>query len=354
MSSSQAVEDCKTQRLEEVSKRLPPATTETSLVHDIAKQNASLPVLVVLDDDPTGTQTCHNVNVLTVWDHATLLEEFLSKSPGFFILTNSRALPTPEARQLITTITEAVQKAAKEVGQDFEIVLRGDSTLRGHFPDEPEVVEEVLGQHDAWILAPFFEQGGRLTIDDVHYVKAPDGELTPAAQTPFAKDASFGYKNSNLRKFVSEKAHGRIEGDRITSISIDDIRVGGVSAVCAKLIQAPKHAVVIVNAVVTSDMEIFVLGLLKARENGKRFLYRTGAAFVSTRLGIDQIAPLDPESLGMDVSRKAPGGLVLAGSYVPKTTAQLEALTSSRKDVLEIISLDVRDLLDAAEASKAV
>ncbi|KAK5173715.1 uncharacterized protein LTR77_002396 [Saxophila tyrrhenica] len=349
-----SIKDYRLLQYDEVLKRYPPVPSDSSHTKSIASQRPYLPVLVVLDDDPTGTQTCHDINVLTVSDHETLLKEFRSSPSGFFILTNSRALPTAEARQLITTICRAVKDAAAAAGQEIEIVLRGDSTLRGHFPDEPEVVEEVLGQHDAWILAPFFEQGGRLTIDDVHYVRGPEGELTPAAQTPFAKDASFGYCNSNLRRYIVEKSNGRITDDRICSVSIADIRNGGAQKVCENLMSAPPHAVVIVNAIATSDMEVFLLGLLEARMRGKRFLYRTGAAFVSTRLAIEEIPPLSPSSLAMDISPRAPGGLILAGSYVPKTTAQLQALTDGRKDVLETICLEVKDLLDASTARAAV
>ena len=187
---------------------LPPAPPETGLSATIKKrQNDALPILVILDDDPTGTQTSHHINVLTVWDHSTLTAEFASTTSGFFILTNSRALHTPEARSLISEICTAVKAAAEAVGKDFEVVLRGDSTLRGHFPDECEVAESVLGKVDCWVLAPFFRQGGRVTIEDVHYVK--DGDvLVPAAQTAFAKDASFGYAHSNLRKYVEEKTRG--------------------------------------------------------------------------------------------------------------------------------------------------
>lgn len=199
----------------DVLNRLPTPHESTSLFKTVAEQSTKLPVLVVLDDDPTGTQTCHDINVLAVWDRDTLLEEFRSGSRGFFILTNSRALPTPEARELIATICIAVKEAAKVSNREFEVVLRGDSTLRGHFPDEPEVAEEVCGQADAWILAPFFRQGGRLTINDIHYVSSPDGKLVPAAQTAFAKDATFGYTHSNLRDYVVEKSKGKITADRV-------------------------------------------------------------------------------------------------------------------------------------------
>lgn len=250
-----------TLRLDEVQQRLPPALPSTDIQNYIANSD-DLPVLVVLDDDPTGTQTCHGINVLTVWDEEILTREFQQCNRGFFILTNSRALPTPEARALIREICMAVKRAADQAQRAFEIVLRGDSTLRGHFPDEPEVAEEVIGAVDGWILAPFFRQGGRLTIDDVHYVADPKGDLVPAAQTPFAKDATFGYKNSNLRKYVVEKSGGSIPEHRVHSVSLEDIRTGGVDAVSKKLLSLEKGNVIVVNAVVDTDMEVFVLGLL--------------------------------------------------------------------------------------------
>jgi uncharacterized protein YgbK (DUF1537 family) len=124
------------------------------------------------------------------------------------------------------------------------------------------VAEEVLGGVDGWILAPFFRQGGRFTIDDIHYVADPQGNLIPAAQTPFAKDAAFGYSNSNLRKYVVEKSNGSITEDRVHSISLEDIRTGGPQAVTKKLLSFEKGKVIILNAVVDTDMEVFVLGLL--------------------------------------------------------------------------------------------
>ena len=337
---------------EETLNSLPPLPKSTGLANDIRKGQSAgeLPILVVLDDDPTGCQTCHGINIVTVWDHQTLVDEFNSTKSGFYVLTNSRALHTPEARTLIKEICVAVKEAAATVGKDFEVVLRGDSTLRGHFPDEPEVAEEIVGKADAWIVAPFFRQGGRLTIDDVHYVKEGD-KLVPAAQTPFAKDASFGYRNSNLVEYVVEKSKGSISAEEVRSITLNEIRNGGSSAVAQKLMNLKKGRVVIVNAVADEDMEVFVQGLLDARAHGKRFIYRTGAAFVSTRLGIEQIAPLTPKDLGMDVSAAAPGGLIIAGSYVPKTTTQLEALISGRGSNLNVITIEVEPLL--ASPSKA-
>ncbi|CAI7676565.1 unnamed protein product [Penicillium manginii] len=316
---------------------------------------ASINRLVVLDDDPTGTQTCHDINVLTVWDIATLTVEFRTDSRGFFILTNSRALPPTEAETLIRTICENVSLAAKATGNKVDIVLRGDSTLRGHFPLEPDVAQSVFGAANALVLAPFFFQGGRYTIDDVHYVAEGD-TLVPAGATQFAKDATFGYKSSNLRDYVLEKAPGRFTADQLFSVTIDEIRKGGPETVCQRLLAAPAGGVVIVNAAAESDMHVFVAGLLLAESQGKHFLYRTGAAFVSTRLGIRSKAPISAIELGLPSPRQT-GGLIVAGSYVPKTTAQLKVLTDRRGSTgqLAIIEIKVEELIASPEtASKTI
>lgn len=314
------------------------------------------PTLVVLDDDPTGTQTCHDIDVLMVWDDATLDREFSLSPKGFFILTNSRALPSDEARQLILTICNNVKKAAQKAGKTVEIVLRGDSTLRGHLPEEPEAAEEAFGQFDGWVITPFFYQGGRYTIDDVHYVKEGD-TLVPAAQTPFAQDATFGYKNSNLRDYVLEKCGSRFNESSFLSVTLEDIRVGGPAGVTKKLLSVPssEKKVVIVNAAAESDMNVFVAGLLEASKTGRRYLYRTGAAFVSSRLGIQGIPPLKFADVRSQATSDAQqrGGLILAGSYVPKTTAQLKQLRERRGDKLAVIELQVAELIESEDSAKA-
>lgn len=311
-----------------------------------------VPILVALDDDPTGTQTCHDINVLTVWDVATLSEEFRNTphGGGFFILTNSRALHPPQAKSLMHEICENLKTAAQEAGVEFEVVSRSDSTLRGHFPLEPEAAEDVLGKADAWILCPFFLQGGRYTIDDVHYVAEGD-KLVPAAETPFAKDATFGYKSSNLKDWVVEKSKGTISANKVKSLTLDTIRHGGADAIKQALLELDKGSIVIVNAADTSDIDTVILGLLQADAAGKKFLFRTGAAFVSSRLAIPQIEPISAKQLSLSPSV---GGLIIAGSYVPKTTSQLEVLRQRGGDKLTAIVLDVGEMLESQQSAKDV
>ncbi|KAF5657134.1 dehydrogenase [Fusarium heterosporum] len=326
----------------------------TQTQNTIRQSTSPAPLLVILDDDPTGTQTCHDVTILTVWDIQNLVSTFkqVGTGNGFFILTNSRALHPQQAKELMVEICTNLQAAARETNIPYEIVLRGDSILRGHFPLEPEAVEQVNGRFDAWVLCPFFLQGGRYTINDIHYVH--EGEnLIPAAETPFAKDATFGYKSSNLRDYVVEKSKGNIPHDKIFSIDLDTIRVGGPDGVFQKLMQLPKPdespVVLVINAAADEDMDVVITALLQAAQQGKRFLYRTGAAFVSSRLGISSIPPLSAGQLGLS---KDVGGLIIAGSYVPKTTAQLDSLVQKSGDNLTTITLNVKALLKSDQAAK--
>jgi uncharacterized protein YgbK (DUF1537 family) len=301
-----------------------------------------VPLLVVLDDDPTGTQTCHGINVLTTWSVNKLAAELQSGTKGFFVLTNSRALGPEDAKALLSEICKNLKAASERTKITYEVVLRGDSTLRGHFPLEVEVAASFSShQVDGWVLAPFFFQGGRYTIDDVHYV-LEGTNLLPAGRTQFAEDRTFGYKSSNLRDYVYEKAGAR----KCVSESIDDIRLGGPERVSQILATVSDQSVVIVNAAAESDMNVFCAGLLLARAAGKSFLYRTGAAFVSSRLGISQISPLRPSDVNQDYASFTTGGLIVAGSYVPKTTQQLKFLRARRgEDVLHTITLDVQSLV---------
>lgn len=316
-----------------------------SQTRGLIQSNPDIPILVALDDDPTGTQTCHDVHVLTTWTVPVLTAEFESTAPGsgFFILTNSRALHPPAARELTIEICQNLKEAAAQAGKRFEVVLRGDSTLRGHFPVEPEAVEEALGASDAWILAPFFLQGGRYTIDDVHYVAEGD-VLVPASETPFAKDATFGFKSSHMAEWVVEKSKGAISADRVRGISLADIRTGGPDKVTEILQNASKRTVFVVNAAAEEDMDVVVIGILKASAQGKKFLFRSAAAFVSARLGIDPIPPITARKLQLS---NATGGLVIAGSYVPKTTSQLKALIEVAGDKLTTVELNVNNLLES-------
>jgi len=59
------------------------------------------PKIIVLDDDPTGSQTVHSCLLLMRWDVETLRLGLKDDAPILFILTNTRSL-TPDAAASVT------------------------------------------------------------------------------------------------------------------------------------------------------------------------------------------------------------------------------------------------------------
>ena len=53
--------------------------------------NRSRRKIIVLDDDPTGVQTVHDVSVYTDWSPESMESGFAEPGNLFFILTNSRS-----------------------------------------------------------------------------------------------------------------------------------------------------------------------------------------------------------------------------------------------------------------------
>jgi uncharacterized protein YgbK (DUF1537 family) len=288
--------------------------------------NAGGRKVVVLDDDPTGTQTVHGLPVLTEWSVPTLRAELENELAAFYILTNSRSFTLSIAQKINVEIGHNLFEAAQQAGREFVVVSRSDSTLRGHFPGEVEALADALAQsYDGWIINPFFPEGGRYTINDVHYVDE-GGVLVPAAQTEFARDRAFGYSASNLRHWVAEKTAGKIAAKDVASVSIEDLRRKGPQSVTAFLMTLSGGRVCVVNAAGYRDLEVFVLGLLAAEARGKKFLFRTAASFVQVRSGLSPRPLLTQSDLKLT---HAGGGLIVVGSYVPRSTDQVNSLLSN-------------------------
>ena len=139
--------------------------------------------IVVLDDDPTGVQTVHDISVYTDWTYESIKKGFEEENKLFYVLTNSRGFTVEQTTKAHLEIGETVAKVAAELGMDYVIVSRGDSTLRGHYPLETELLRQMAEKYgnkkvDGEIICPYFKEGGRFTIDNVHYVKYGD-ELVP-------------------------------------------------------------------------------------------------------------------------------------------------------------------------------
>ena len=327
--------------------QLPPEY-QTELLPDIRREFLqSTKTVVVFDDDPTGTQTCYDVVVLTSWSVAAIAEELKKKPSILFILTNSRSLSGSEAVELTNEVGINLKKACEQTGRDVVVISRSDSTLRGHFPGEVSAIARSLHMEQAiWVLVPAFIEGGRFTIDDVHYI-VEQNELVPVSETPFAQDKSFGYNHSNVREWVEEKTAGAVEASDVVSISIEEIRSRGPESVSRKLSACRPGQVVLVNAASYKDLEVFAMGLIAAERAGKKFLLRSSATFVSIRAGI---APGKILKLS-GVQKADRGSLIVVGSYVPKTTSQLDHLLAQGKH--EAMEISVAEIIASWENSIA-
>lgn len=307
---------------------------------------ATQPKIIVLDDDPTGSQTVHSCLLLTRWDEETLRLGLTDESPIFFVLTNTRSLPPDQAAKVTKEVCHNFKSAIAAAGiTDFLIVSRSDSTLRGHYPIETDVIAAELGPFDAHFLVPAFIEGGRITRDGIHYLIV-DGIPIPVHETEFARDSVFGYTYSYLPDYVAEKTQGRIRADQVERFLLNDIRSGtdvaGNLSTLARLQNLTGNQCVAVDAETQDDLNRFAQDVLTAASQGKRFLFRSAASLL-TALAQLPPQPVPPEEMSQYVREGKPG-VVLVGSHVKKTTEQLENLLQE-PDIVGI-EVDVAQLLD--------
>ncbi len=298
---------------------------EKLLQNEIVLSNKKI---VVLDDDPTGVQTVHGVSVYTDWTQENIDAGFLEENNLFFILTNSRGFTVEQTTICHRQIIERIKKASQKTGKEYLIISRGDSTLRGHYPLETEILREGIEEDkeekiDGEILCPFFKEGGRYTIGDIHYVKIGE-HLVPAGQTEFAGDKTFGYHSSNLCEYIEEKTEGRYTADQVVSISLEELRAVDFDKITDKLLNVTDFGKIVVNAVDYCDLKVFAIALYRAMAQGKKYMFRTAAALVKIMGGISDKPLLHRAEMISKATKN--GGIIIVGSHTKKTTSQLEEL----------------------------
>lgn len=345
----------------------------------VAASSAASPrVLVVLDDDPTGTQSVADLPVLTRWDVADFTWAFShirenNLKSAVYVLTNTRSLdPAEAAARNEEIVRNALAAAGNTAGSADEkalrlgFVSRSDSTLRGHYPLEPDVIAATVAAEtgeatDGVVIVPAFPDAGRVTIGGVHYMRgtgAEAGTLTPVAETEFAKDASFGFANSEMAKYVEEKSQGRFAADSVIVLDLNIIRAGAAAAdpaISAKAIadaieSATDSTPIVADIVTENDFRALSLGLEEAERRGKKLLYRVGPPFVRGRIGQEIRAQLSGEEAYAGNTPSEAGGLIVVGSHVGVTTRQLKALTEQHS-AARIVEIDVEKLLGDSAAS---
>lgn len=350
----------------------------------VAASSAETPrMLVVLDDDPTGTQSVADLPVLTRWDVEDFVWAFRhivqsNCKPAVYVLTNTRSLDPAEAAarngEVVRNALAAAGSADAGAGSSLRLgfVSRSDSTLRGHYPLEPDViaatVEAVTGEStDGVVIVPAFPDAGRVTIGGVHYMRGTGvdaGTLTPVSETEFAKDASFGFANSEMAKYVEEKSYGRFPASDVIVLDLDIIRAGASSngadgdpAVSAKAIAdaldgATNSTPIVADIVTENDLRALSLGLEEAERRGKKLLYRVGPPFVRARIGQEIRTELSTEEAFEGNTPSEAGGLIVVGSHVGVTTRQLNVLTAQHS-AASIVEIDVEQLLASETAADA-
>ena len=305
--------------------------------------------IAALDDDPTGSQTVHDVSIVTVFEDDEYAAGLAEPGSTCFVLTNTRSLPEDKAVELTTRVASSLFNLGQQLGAPVEVVSRSDSTLRGHVLAEINAIEaarrEVTGSgFDGVVLVPAFFEAGRFTAGDIHWAMV-SGEAVPVGESEFAKDATFGYTSSNLREFVAEKSGGRFTVDDVHSISLTDIREGGPDRVAEILSGVTGGAWVVINATDYGDLEIVVLGALQAQQSGRSFVYRCGPSFPRAVAGIEPIGPLTAPQIWPD-GRPEGHGLVVVGSHVGLTSRQVAKAQERSQGALAEIELHVATLLE--------
>jgi len=308
--------------------------------------------IAILDDDPTGSQTVHDVSIVTVFDTAEYAAGLTTPGSTCFILTNTRSLPQDAAVELTTRVSTDLFALGRSLGAPVQVVSRSDSTLRGHVIAEMRALDaarrRVTGSgFDGMLLIPAYFEAGRYTAGDIHWAVVA-GKPIPAGDSEFARDATFGYTSSNLRDFVAEKSGGAITADQVHSLTLEDIRLGGPDRVAEILGGVTGGAFVVVNATDYADLDIVVLGVQQAQESGKTFAYRVGPSFPQVLAGLEPQEPLAAEQIWPAGS---PGGhgLVVVGSHVGLTSRQVAkaqqrgGMTECELHVPTLIDPDRRD-----------
>ncbi len=318
---------------------------------EIEKSNKKI---IVLDDDPTGVQTIHDINVYTDWNIESIRKGFKEENKMFFILTNSRSFTVDETTKCHKEIIERVEQVSKETGIKYMIISRGDSTLRGHYPLETDILREGFEKSeekkiDGEILCPFFKEGGRFTLNNIHYVKLED-TLYPAGETEFAKDTTFGYTSSNLCNYIEEKTGGKILAKDVLVISLEELRNQEIENIEKRLLNTKNHKKIVVNAIDYCDLKVFIIALYRAMNGGKNFIFRTAASFVKVLGNISDRKFLVREDMIKENSKN--GGIVVVGSHTKKTTSQLNEL--KKLENLEFIEFNSDLVLNEDEFRKEI
>lgn len=292
------------------------------------------PPYVVLDDDPTGVQTLAGIRVLLSWD-AGRIRGALDGRPAVHLITNTRAL----APDRVGPLVEEAARAALEAQPCARVVLRGDSTLRGHLLEEVSALAAIVapGVPPVLLLVPALLSAGRVTVRGVHLFER-NGRRVPLHETEYAHDGVFAYSSARLLAWAEERTDGLFGAADGAELHLAELRSGGAEAVAASLALLAgmrRPAVLAPDVETPDDLALVAAGFELAAQAGLPVVVRCAPAFAGVLAGTTarEPAPL-PDGAG--------GVLVVCGSYVAQSTRQLAALAAAQPGAL--IEADARAL----------
>ena len=280
---------------------------------------------IVLDDDPTGTQSASHVTVL-LESSATLIADALAEADSVYLLTNSRAISEHEAVALMNAIRSDAAEASEKLGEEIQFVLRGDSTLRGHVFAETQVFTDA---DSVIVFVPAFPDGGRTTEGGVHYVRQGD-QRVPAHLTEFADDPVFPFSTAVLVDYVSEKS-----GRDAVSVPLDEVRAGGVESA---LLSAAPGSVVLPDVVTNDDVRLIARAIEAARLGSANIVVRSASPLAAALAGVESEGLLPTPLVPAPVPT-----LLVCGSHTAGATAQLDLVAERWGDPVVITTSDAFD-----------
>ena len=300
-------------------------------------RTVGIPV-IVLDDDPTGVQTLAGIRVLLAWDPARIRAALVGRR-AVHLVTSTRAL---QAERVEPLVGDAV-RAALEGAPTARIVLRGDSTLRGHLLEEYLGVRNVIAP-TGWpvlLLVPALPSAGRVTVGGVHLFER-QGVRTPLNETEYARDGVFSYRSARLLDWAEERSGGLFAAAAGRELPLERLRDDGVAAVAEGLSELAARGVPAVfapDAETVDDLEVIAAGYRAAVAARGAVIVRCAPTFAGVLAGTaaSTPAPLPDEGGGV---------LVVCGSYVAQTTRQLGRLIATWPRSL--VEADVLALAGAA------
>ncbi len=314
------------------------------LIHENKK------LFVVIDDDPTGGQTAHGLTVYMSWSEEIILDAFRKTDRMFYIMTNSRSMPKEETARVHEEIMHGLNYAAGLTGREFEVISRSDSTLRGHYPLETDIIgRHINGGVKKELIIPFFQEGNRYTINDIHCLYE-EGAMIPAGESEFSKDKTFGYKNSDLKLWIEEKTQGKYPAGEADSVSLEMLRTLDFKGI-GRILTKDSGQKIIVNSTCYMDLMVFAVCYYEALGKGISFVARTASAWPKVVGDIPDIPYIRAEDI-VDL-KCGYGGLVIVGSHVRKTSEQLEMLRYSHIP-LEFIEFNQHLAVEAGKLENEV